>query len=74
MHDPYVWLVDSGASRTVVSIEALSAYRVLRERNLTSPIHFRTASGEEVQIAHECMLEVLFPTIVEMTIKRNQSL
>ena len=65
MHDPYVWLVDSGASRTVVSIEVLSAYRVLRERNLTSPIHFRTASGEEVHIGHECMLEVLFPTIVE---------
>ena len=49
----------------MISIESLSAYRVLRERTLTSPIQFRTASGEQVQIAHECMLEVYFPTIIE---------
>ena len=63
--DPFVWLVDSGASRTVVSLASLSAYRVLRERKLTNPIHFRTASGEQVQIDHECMLEVSFPTVIE---------
>ena len=31
MHAPHLWLVDSGASKTVISIESLSAYRVLRE-------------------------------------------
>ena len=63
--DPMLWLVDSGASRTVISTEALSAYRVLRERKLSCPIHCRTASGEQVHIDHECMLEVSFPNIIE---------
>ena len=63
--DPYLWLVDSGASRTVVSLDSLSAYKVLRERTLATPIQFRTASGEQVQIDHECMLEVSFPTTIE---------
>ena len=64
-HDPYLWLVDSGASRTVVSAEALNAYRVLREREMPTPIQFRTASGEQVGISKECMLEVFFPTLIE---------
>ena len=63
--DPLLWLVDSGASRTVVSSDALQTYKVLRERTLQSPMQFRTASGEQVQIDHECMLEVFFPTTIE---------
>ena len=64
-HDPHLWLVDSGASRTVVSAQALKVYRVLRERDMTTPINFRTASGEQVSIERECMLEVFFPTMIE---------
>ena len=64
-HDPHLWLVDSGASRTVVSAQALKVYRVLRERDMTTPINFRTTSGEQVAIERECMLEVFFPTMIE---------
>ena len=62
-HDPFLWLVDSGASRTVVSAHALKAYKVIRERELQSPIQFRTASGEQVAIGRECMLEVFSPHV-----------
>ena len=64
-HDTYLWLVDSGASRTVVSEHALQVYKVLRVRQLEKPIQFRTASGEQVGIDRECMLEVFFPTYIE---------
>ena len=64
-HDPHLWLVDSGASRTVVSAQALKVYRLLKERNMTTPINLRTASGEQVSIERECMLEVFFPTMIE---------
>ena len=66
-HDPYLWLVDSGASKTVVSVHALKAYKVIREREMQNPIQFRTASGEQVAIGRECMLEVFFPTFIEYT-------
>ena len=32
---------------------------------MTTPINFRTASGEPVAIGRECMLEVFFPTMIE---------
>ena len=64
-HDPYLWLVDSGASRTVVSEQALQVYKVLRVRHLEKPIKFRTASGEQVEIDRQCMLEVFFHTFIE---------
>ena len=49
----------------MVSAQALKVYRVLRERDMTTPINFRTASGEQVSIERECMLEVFFPTMIE---------
>ena len=32
---------------------------------MPTPIQFRTASGEQVGISKECMLEVFFPTLIE---------
>ena len=42
-----------------------STYEVFCERTLAIPIQFRTASGEQVQIDPECMLEVNFPTTIK---------
>ena len=58
------WLVDSGASRTVVSSDALSAYRVIRERCLDNPLSFQTASGDAIHVSRDVFIEVYFRTQV----------
>ena len=62
--EPQFWLVDSGASRSVCNEAALEKYQILRERELTPPVVFRTASGQEVQTNREVVLEVYFRTLV----------
>ena len=59
------WLVDSGASRTVVSSDALSAYRIIRERCLDNPLSFQTASGDAIHVSREVFIEVYFRTQVD---------
>ena len=50
-HDPFLRLVDSGASRTVVSVEALKAYIVFRERG-TRQIRFRFEQLQGNKLPH----------------------
>ena len=52
------WLLDSGASRSVVSEKFLPSYHVERERNLEPPLTFSTASGEKVSITREVLIRV----------------
>ena len=56
------WLVDSGASRSVISSRLIEQYHIVRERVLDNPLTFSTASGEHMQIDREvqvrCQLEV----------------
>ena len=57
------WLLDSGASRSVISTRFINQYQVVRERNLEVPLGFTTASGEAMSISREaqvrCQLEVM---------------
>ena len=58
--EPNYWLVDTGASRTVMSEDAVKMYKVLKERKLTEPLVFYTASAEDVRIDREVFIEVFF--------------
>ena len=58
--EPSFWLVDTGASRTVMSDDAVKMYRVIRERKLEDPLIFYTASAEEVRIDREVVIEAFF--------------
>lgn len=53
------WLVDSGASRSVVSEEFLSGYEISKQRNLPTPLGFSTASGEVMSVSREVQLVVI---------------
>lgn len=52
------WLLDSGASRSVVAEKFLSAYEVSKERRVEPPLTFSTASGERVEIRREVVLKM----------------
>ena len=54
------WLLDSGASRSVISESHLPFYKVLRKRLLDDPLVFSTASGEEMSVATEVVVEAHF--------------
>ena len=58
--EPNYWLVDTGASRTVISDDAVKMYKVLRERKLDDPLIFYTANAAEVRIDKEVFIEVVF--------------
>lgn len=55
------WLLDSGASRSVLSSKWVHQYNIIKERTLQEPLKFSTASGELVSIDREvhckCLLE-----------------
>ena len=61
--EPNYWLVDTGASRTVISDDAVKMYKVLRERRLDEPLVFYTANAAEVRIDKEVFIEVVFKVI-----------
>lgn len=61
--EPNYWLVDTGASRTVMSHDAVKMYKVLRERKLEEPLIFYTANAEEVRIDKEVFIEVFFRVV-----------
>ena len=65
--EPGYWLVDSGASRSVIHPEALKHYRVLRERLLQPPLSFSTADGNQVTCEREVFIEVNLPYVEEET-------
>ena len=52
------WLLDSGASRSVVSSRFLDKYEVVKTRDLEQPLGFSTASGQRVEINKEVILKV----------------
>ena len=52
------WLLDSGASRSVVAEKFLSAYEVSKERRTDPPLTFSTASVEKVEIRREVVLKM----------------
>ena len=54
------WLIDSGASRSVLSTRFLKFYKVLRSRTLPEPLCFTTANGQEVFIDQEVVVTVRF--------------
>ena len=55
------WLLDSAASRSVISEKWISKYQVLKQRRLESALSFTTASGQAMTIDQEvqvrCHLE-----------------
>eukprot|EP00435_Cladocopium_sp_Y103_P044265 s1257_g12.t1 len=51
--EPQYWLVDSGASRTVIAESAVSQYKSLKERTLAEPLLFHTADAGEVRVSHQ---------------------
>ena len=59
---PVFWLVDTGASRSVISESALGSYHISKDRSLNPPLLFRTASGQEVSTDREVIVEVWFKT------------
>ena len=54
----YWWLLDSGASRSVVSDRFLHLYEIVQERKLEPPLIFSTASGERVKIDREVKIRM----------------
>ena len=52
------WLMDSGASRSVVSNKFLDRYQVEKTRDLEQPLGFSTASGQRVEITREVVIKV----------------
>ena len=52
------WLVDSGASRSVLSKDYLDRYRVVKSRTLTQPMRFTTADGSHVDVSEEVVVSV----------------
>ena len=52
------WLMDSGASRSVVSNKFLDRYQVEKTRDLEHPLGFSTASGQRVEITREVVIRV----------------
>jgi hypothetical protein len=57
--EPQYWLVDSGASRTVIADSALGQYKILKERTLEEPLLFHTDAGEGDQGSHHSYFCVL---------------
>ena len=58
--EPQYWLVDSGASRTVIAESALGKYKILKERHLDEPLLFQTADAGEVVVQKEVVVECYF--------------
>lgn len=56
------WLLDSGASRSVIGEKFLGEYQVERSRKLDNPLTFSTANGERITVDRECFV----PVIVEL--------
>ena len=54
------WMLDSGASRTVISTRYLHFYTINRSRKLNPPMVFFTASGERVEIEDEVVVVARF--------------
>ena len=56
------WLIDSGASRSVLSTSFVNKYEIVKERKLVPPLRFTTASGETMEIDREvfCKLPLSF--------------
>ena len=52
------FLLDSGASRSVISDKYLPLYDVVKTRTLEEPLKFSTASGEKVSINTEVVVKV----------------
>lgn len=52
------WLLDTGASGSIVSSRFVAQHPTLKERALPSPLTFTTASGEKVSIDRETMIAV----------------
>ena len=60
MVDAGFWLLDSGASRSVINKSFLQFYKILRRRLLDEPLTFSTASGEEMVVTTEVIVEAHF--------------
>ena len=54
----YWWLLDSGASKSVVSKRYLDRYEIVRSRTLETPLVFQTADGNRISINFEVVLKV----------------
>ena len=72
--EAYLWLLDSGASRSVISTKYVHRYKILYKRELEQPLTFSTASGEHVEVRTELMVEAFFwvwEESLKKHIKRN---
>ena len=72
--EPNYWLVDSGASRTVISEQFLRHYKVVKERTLPVPIVFSTADNSKISIDKEVLVECWFRVHDEETGKTHVQL
>ena len=54
----YWWLLDSAASKSVVSKRYLDRYEIVRSRTLETPLVFQTADGNRISINFEVVLKV----------------
>ena len=52
------WLIDSGASRSVVGEQFLSRYEAMKERLISPPLVFTTASGERMSVDREACIRL----------------
>ena len=52
------WLMDSGASRSVISSKFIERYEIVKTRDLEQPLGFSTASGQRVEISREVVIKV----------------
>ena len=52
------WLIDSGASRSVVGEQFLDRYEVMKERLISPPLVFTTASGERMSVGREACIRL----------------
>lgn len=53
------WLLDSGASRSVISERFVENYHPERSRKLESPLCFSAANGTKIHVTQECFVPVI---------------
>ena len=66
------WLIDSGASRSVISERFVSQYRVVKSRELPQPMKFTTANGDTVSVNREVVVSVGLELFMKGSLTKSQ--
>lgn len=69
-----LWLLDSGASKSVLNPQHLPLYKCLHRRTLPVPLRFSTANGDTVEVSEEVFIEawfLVFDTQTNRTLKKS---